>query len=283
MAVVATALVANVGVTRLNNAGGQPSIMSKSRLLSLGESVTVNPWQFQGYNKTPLVTELTNLYQGNLVSVAIDGVAIVSVSEISAYADNCDAFGGGDIAMIRAANTDGLMGIPVHNKCEGLVGAWSEVYDNVAYQYRFEKAAAAEVGRFTIDIDSLPLRGTASRGRKILGFDLWYRVQTADIDEITPRLIVTPQPTAATGVAPVPVNLSAVGGGQTYDAAHDTTPERVAQGYHRMTVTLDALAQTYLILGQQLHLDILVDTTVGAAAVFGYLGGRLRFEERLVD
>lgn len=182
------------------------------------------------------------------------------------------------VAALGAENTDGEIGI---NILQGVAGAgtWTPTMQTAGPRLRHTPAAAEE--DFWVQVP-VPSRSTALKGRKILGVEANYEVDTADVDDVRFELYKV-----VLGADNAARTRTLLGGDADahYDAAHDTSVKRgddtAAPELHRAVVTLPSPA--YLALDEQIWLRIVVDGDAGPTGVVDITAAKLLYAETLVD
>ncbi len=177
------------------------------------------------------------------------------------------------VSAIVAENTDVIVPMDVLGQFFAVSGTWTPARPATA-QYRLRRTAAAAA--HDLALKAFPRsRTSTSKGIKVTGFKMAYTVGTADINDVT--VAAAYQVLPATGSAPAAaVSFGAI----TYDAAHDTAPERKAVGSHTMTVTFGT--PVYLPAGVDC-VEVLLNVDGTASGVFDLLGAELLCSETLVD
>lgn len=181
----------------------------------------------------------------NVISVAgRTGAVTLTVADVTSAADS-------------SAMTDWRMPIAIVPTVVS-AGAPAAVYANPGLRTA-NRAASATTHLWSYELAAM-VRDAASKGFKLTSIVIVYAVTTADLDDFTALLYTTVAPTTGNAVANgvnVPV---------TYDAAHDTTAERKAQGNHTMTLTVTTPA--FLNAHEHVVLELSIDGDAGAASTF---------------
>jgi len=152
-------------------------------------------------------------------------------------------------------------------------GTWTLTRQGTA-SYRLRRTAAAAIEVFGIRVP-VRSRTTASKGFRVTGFKLVYKVSTADVDDVTVSGAVQLAP--ATGAAPAAAtSLGAV----TYDAAHDTAAERKAVGDHTMSGTF---ASPLWLNSEPICVELAISCEGSATGVLDIVGIELLGTEALID
>ena len=268
------ALVPAVGITGLNPVTGDPA-MEGLRSVVLGtstrhpSSVTVSPGELAAHQGR-LAGNLASMLGGATEYIrctTADG-QVMTAAELLAVGEM------GAIVQL------GKIGFDPHNRLEAVSGTWTESYDGGLNLWKNVRTAAATTEVAVLDFSSVALKDSTGAGRKPIGMQLIYALDTADANDVDVEVFKTSSP--ADGVAKAAVTLST---GQTYDAAHDTAGERgdstAAPELHTMTITFDpALAAVdYLNDGETLHAELTIDAALTTA--FTVWGWELLYEERL--
>jgi hypothetical protein len=172
---------------------------------------------------------------------------------------------------ITAENTDVVIPMDLYANVQ-VSGTWTPSRTGTAaYRLRRTAAAAVEV----LALRTFPRqRTTASKGFKVTGAKITYAVSTADINDLTVSGAFQVVP--ATGAAPAAATSL---GTVTYDAAHDTTGERKAQGNHTMTITFGTPAY----LSDAAVVELLATCDGTATGVLDILQVELLGAETIVD
>jgi hypothetical protein len=180
----------------------------------------------------------------------------------------------GQTTALIAENTDGQMFISAA-EMQVISGTWALTSGAAGMVQTRTAAAASHEVLFPI---SLPSRSTASKGRKLTGFDFVYSINTEDADDVVPVLIAS----TFNGDGSIPTIASPA---VSYDAAHDSAAERGdstgAPEQHTCVVTVDTPAYIADDVGYQIL--VTCDDTTGGGAVIAIYGVTLKFSETLVD
>jgi hypothetical protein len=260
-----------VGITGLNPSTGWPEgegLASKTIGTATGlPRRTFVPVDALSAHEGRLATVLGRLFTAGHVHVLIDGTAITAASQIT------------QVGTVDGLEHNGSVSVPVHD-LEGISGAWTLAYDAAAHLFYSERTAAATTDSAALDIPAVALRDASGSGRRPTGLTLYYRVATADLDDVSVVAYKTNTPADGTVVA-----ASSMSTAQTFDAAHDTAAERGDFGagpkQHTMDITFAAAQQVYFNDGEGMHLEITVDGDAGAAGVFRLYKVVLHYKERL--
>lgn len=175
-------------------------------------------------------------------------------------------------AAIVSANTDATIPGDV---ALGLAasGTWTLSRQGTA-SLRLRRTAAASVEVYGVRF-TVRSRTTASKGFRVTGFKLIYKVSTADVNDVTVSGAVQLAP--ATGAAPAAAtSLGAV----TYDAPHDTAAERKAVGDHTMSGTF---ASPLWLNSEPICVELAISCDGTATGVLDIVGVELLGSEALVD
>lgn len=209
---------------------------------------------------------------GSLAVAGPDGVPVV-------LADSTDIAGLtediGDIttelAAIVAENTDVV--IPIDLTCRiAASGTWTLTRVSAALWVLTRTAAASpQLCAFMAQVRQ---RTTTGKGFKVTGCVMKYKVATADLNDVTIDGNVTVMPATGSAVAAA-TSLGTV----TYDAAHDTSAERKAQGEHTMTVTFGT--PIYLNANDEVEIAVTCDGTASGVLTINKIS--LLGAETLVD
>lgn len=175
-------------------------------------------------------------------------------------------------AAIVSANTDATI-LGELSLGTAASGTWTLSRQGTA-SIRLRRTAAASVEVYGV---RFPVRSrtTASKGLRVTGFKLIYKVSTADVNDVTVSGAVQLAP--ATGAAPAAAtSLGAV----TYDAAHDTSAERKAVGDHTMSGTF---ASPLWLNSEPICVELAISCDGTATGVLDIVGVELLGSEALVD
>ncbi len=129
----------------------------------------------------------------------------------------------------------------------------------------------AEAVAFVTKIPVKPLQNSvALKGSKLLSVDLFFVNGTANLTTLTAALYKATLPADGAAMATVLVATS-------YDAGHDTAPERVDQDEHKLTLTLTTPA--WLDDDDLYYVEVSVDPAAGS--VFDWYGARVNYTLRV--
>lgn len=212
---------------------------------------------------------------GSLAVAANDGVPVVMATK--AYVDTATEDIPNitdELAAIVAENTDVV--IPLDLTCRiAAAGTWNLTRVSAALWVLTRTAAAAPESCFFMA--QIRQRTTASKGFKITGVQVKYKVATADLTDLTIDGNVTVMPATGSAVAAATALGPVVDG--SYDSNHNTTAKRKAQGEHTMTVTF--AAPIYLNGNAEVEIAVICDGTASGVLTINKIS--LLGAETLVD
>ncbi len=172
-------------------------------------------------------------------------------------------------------DTDGCIWVPA-TKGMSQSGTWTASHNGTLPIVTRTANAASDVYWVNLEI---PGKLTASKGFKITSIETIYKVETADLDDVTSTLYRITY--GGNGVAATSVEEPS-----TYDAAHDTAGERgdkdagTAPGEHTMTTNIttpiyDGAAKVGYMM------KVVVDGDAGPAGVFTLKGFLVHYSETI--
>lgn len=176
-----------------------------------------------------------------------------------------------ELAAIVAENTDVVVGMDLAQRVD-VSGVWTLTRVGAAV-YVLTRTAGAATEAVAFRATTLRQRTTASKGLKITGCRIKYKVETADLNDLTVSGAFSIMPATGAAVAAA-TSLGTV----TYDAAHDTTGERKAIGEHTLTATFGT--PVYLSEGE-VELLVTVDAALTSALTINKV--ELLCAETIVD
>ena len=115
--------------------------------------------------------------------------------------------------------------------CHYVTGTWSDAAGAVTGTIAKSKGAADQVGVVTIPITTM-IQKDVLKGTKVLSIEVYWECLTAANDAVTALINLARFP--ADGAAFAAVTAIPF----TYDAGHDTAPERLTLDQHKMTLTI---------------------------------------------
>ena len=169
-------------------------------------------------------------------------------------------------------NTDGVIPIS-HISFTAVSGVWTRSR-TAAANYKITRNAGATVEALAIEVPTLALRSTASKGRKITGLNLKYSIATAAANDVTVSIGYTILPANASAVA-----AASTLGTITYDANHDTSAKRKTVAEHTMQVTFGSP----VYLADAIGFEILVTVDAALTTAFSVSQVELLTSETLID
>lgn len=213
----------------------------------------------------------------NDVRVKLSPHAIPDESDVSKVlariADNED-----DIAAIAAENTDAFVWVGP-DQFRTLSGAWTYEQDGSLAQ--LTRVASSGTGAVRCSV-SLICREAANKGLQLNAVDWMYSVDTADLDDVKGKVVMTEA--LANGTKPDAVALAGDNDVE-YDTAHNTAAKRgaddAAPEQHRMTITVPS--PEYIEADKGLDLRLAVDGDGGGSGVFKFYGALMKFSQTSVD
>lgn len=210
----------------------------------------------------------------SLIGIEDSGTLITATTVEAALAELATK-----IAALVAENTDGQVQIPLFSGAKD-GGGWTPSITSGGLA-SITRTAAATADSWWADVP-LPVRTTATKGRKPTGLVINYSVVTAVPDDVRFELWKVTQ--GADGSA----RTAAVLGGQSdvhYDSNHNTAAKRGAitgaPQLHKATVTIPTPA--YLAAGESLKLRCFVDGDAGPTGVVVVTDAVLLFSETQND
>jgi len=150
------------------------------------------------------------------------------------------------------------------NACSFSAGTWTPtITSDVPSLVR----TAADTDHTIIIPLNVPSNSAYREGSCIATVDVFYKVATADLTAVTPKVehvTLTADVAAVTGAEETAVTYSAI------------ASARITQASHTLTMTFTT--PPWLSNADAYYLDILLDT--GASAVFTFLGARINYTDR---
>ena len=176
-----------------------------------------------------------------------------------------------ELSAIVAENTDVVIPVSLTERIVG-AGTWTLTRAGTAVWVLTRTAAASPESAFFMA--QMRQRTTASKGFKVTGCVIKYKVATADLNDLTISGAFSVMPATGAAVAAA-TSLGTV----TYDAAHDTSAERKAQGEHTMVVTFGT--PVYLNGNAEVEIAVVCDGTASGVLTINKIS--LLGAETLVD
>lgn len=175
-------------------------------------------------------------------------------------------------AAILAENTDVVIPIS-HIAFTAVSGVWTRSR-SAAANYIITRTAAATTEALAVELPTIALRSSASKGRKITGLILKYNIATAAANDVTVSIGYTTVPADASAVA-----AASTLGTITYDANHNTAAKRKALAQHTMQVTFGSP----VYLADAVGFEILITVDAALTTAFAVQQIELLASETLVD
>lgn len=261
---------------------GRGAMYVVTELAPAGKRVVVQAKAYLGGFNTAGRTRGDSVYlstvAGGIIFVPVGNSQRVgrvgSVSATNGYiAFDIEAYALSALAEVATENTDVV--IPYSTEGFAVVsGVWTRTRTSTA-TYRLRRNAGISVDTVVIDVPSVRLRSSTTKGLKVTGLRYKYTIATEVANDVVAGIFYTVVPPTGSAVAAA-LNF----GGTTFDAAHDTAAKRGAIGEHTATITFSL--PIYLPDGF-LEATIQVDDSTGGGAVFDLWQVELLASETLVD
>ena len=257
--------------------------------VSGGQFVAAALWQGGTSITTGALTATSAVITGTLAAVGVTFVgpvalkdpnaptkiATISMAAITAGQTRALSMADFDVNLNTGPfteNTDGVIPIS-HVSYTAVSGVWTRSR-SAAANYKIARTAAATVEALAIEVPTIALRSTASKGRKITGLNVKYSIATAAANDVTVSI----------GYTVLPANGSAVAAASTlgsisYDANHDTSAKRKTVAEHTMQVTFGSP----VYLADCIGFEVLVTVDAALTTAFSVSQVELLTAETLVD
>jgi len=264
-----TARLAHVGINGLDaKTGTQPAGDGISSYMigtnSQYPTSTYIPTAMLHRNRGRLATCLKNLWNGGAINIEIDGRVITSISELMAY--------GEPAGYVRR----GSAFLTPHTHFVSVSGVWTDTYDDTNHRRYQRRTAGAAVEKFLVELPPEMLTRNGEGGVKLRSLEMVYGITVAAVADVTLVVYKNSKPTTGSQMAAG----AALHTSGAYDTAHDTAAERKTATYHTMEFTFSQTVVDWLVDGESVFVEVTVDSTAIATAVFDYYGMNVNYFER---